>query len=350
MSPFAALYGRHPPALLDYVPDSTHIEPLDSSLQQRNHILRILKANLVRAQQRMKDQKDKSRVDITFAPEEWVLLRLQPYRQQTVHRRTSQKLARRFYGPFRIKRRLGVVAYELNLPTGSKIHPIFHVSLLERFHGDPSTSFVPLPPLPSDLPESGSTKSILPLEPAAAASQPPHVDNKGNHEIEGTSRGETAPAALSKEGDKEQVLSDQHVCQDVLNLTLSKASDHTKLSANEIETPDPTSETTVVPLSKVPKSTQLKGNLESPTLTSPTAPTNGSPNPNSTEVIPSGSDPVPEPDLVDKVVLHGVGNGSVGPDPRTPARPKRAVRKPAWMKGFIQTKRSRKSSKKNQSG
>ncbi|KAL0319963.1 UNVERIFIED_CONTAM: hypothetical protein Sradi_5257800 [Sesamum radiatum] len=55
----------------------------------------------------MKQQADRHRRDLDFSVGDWVLLRLQPYRQLSVQRRASQKLGRRFFGPFRILRRLG---------------------------------------------------------------------------------------------------------------------------------------------------------------------------------------------------------------------------------------------------
>nr|KYP61074.1 hypothetical protein KK1_023498 [Cajanus cajan] len=105
----------------------------------------------------MKQQKDKQRMDITFAVGEWVLLRLQPYRQRSLARSLSQKLAKRFYGPFRVSSRVGTVAYKLDLPSDSKIHPVFHVSLLRRFHGDPEAQSIPLPQMLDKFAEDGVT-------------------------------------------------------------------------------------------------------------------------------------------------------------------------------------------------
>lgn len=52
-----------------------------------------------------------------------------------------------FRSPYLIERRLGKVAYPLKLPEGSRIHPIFHVSLPKKKNGEsctPSSTFRPV--------------------------------------------------------------------------------------------------------------------------------------------------------------------------------------------------------------
>ena len=45
----------------------------------------------------------------------------------------TAKLAPRRYGPFLIDKKLSPVTYRLKLPTGMKIHPVFHMDLLTRY-------------------------------------------------------------------------------------------------------------------------------------------------------------------------------------------------------------------------
>ena len=48
------------------------------------------------------------------------------------------KLSPRYVGPYQIVRKIGNVAYELDLPFDLEAaHPIFHVSMLRKYVGDP---------------------------------------------------------------------------------------------------------------------------------------------------------------------------------------------------------------------
>ena len=57
----------------------------------------------------------------------------------------SRKLSPKFCGPFQILKRVGQVAYALDLPKDWKIHNIFHISLLRRYVSDPVHMLSDLP-------------------------------------------------------------------------------------------------------------------------------------------------------------------------------------------------------------
>lgn len=117
--------------MLRFEPGSTTNFELERALRERDDALEALKENLLRAQDIMKTQADKSSREVDFVIGDMVYLKLQPYRQKTAARSFSQKLAAKFYGPYKIIERVGRVAYKLQLPPEAWIHAVFHVSQLK---------------------------------------------------------------------------------------------------------------------------------------------------------------------------------------------------------------------------
>ena len=103
------------------------------------------KVNLKQAQDRQKSYADARRRELEFSASDMVLLRTKHLKIKTPRMR---KLLPRFIGPFKVLRRIGRVAYELELPVTMKCHPVFHVSLLRPYL---DAGRLQPPPIPLDV-------------------------------------------------------------------------------------------------------------------------------------------------------------------------------------------------------
>lgn len=108
--------------------------------------MRDARNHLVRAQERMRLAYDQHHREVSFTEDQWVWLRLQPYRQFTAAKRAFAKLSPIYFGPFKILKRIGKVAYKLAL-SESKIHDVVHISMLKAFKGPPPSKVPTLPDL-----------------------------------------------------------------------------------------------------------------------------------------------------------------------------------------------------------
>lgn len=111
MSPFKVLYGYEDTSFGDLVQDS-RVPGAKDFVQQNIDIMRTLKENIQQAQNQQKLYADKNRVERSFKEGDMVLLRLHPYKQSSIKPSGAEKLKPRFYGPYKVLRRIGEVAYE----------------------------------------------------------------------------------------------------------------------------------------------------------------------------------------------------------------------------------------------
>ena len=80
---------------------------------------------------------------MSFSPGDLVFLKVSPIKG-VMRFGKKGKLAQRYTGPFEIQSRVGEVAYSLVLPPElSRIHPVFHISMLRKFISDPSRTLQP---------------------------------------------------------------------------------------------------------------------------------------------------------------------------------------------------------------
>lgn len=63
---------------------------------------------------------------------------------------SNQKLSPKYFGPYKKIDKCGEVAYRLELPSSSQIHPVFHVSQLKILVGN-VTTFSQLPTILPDV-------------------------------------------------------------------------------------------------------------------------------------------------------------------------------------------------------
>lgn len=147
MTPFMAVYGYDAPNLVDVLLFDSKVPKAQDFIQGHQDLLKALKDNIPMAQNQQKKYADQQGIERFFEVGDMVYLRLQPYRQSSLKTSGKEKLKPKFYGPYKVLRRIGEVAYELELPSHSKIHNVFHVSCLKKALGQHVISSQELPPL-----------------------------------------------------------------------------------------------------------------------------------------------------------------------------------------------------------
>ncbi|WMV46948.1 hypothetical protein MTR67_040333 [Solanum verrucosum] len=133
MAPYEALYGRRCKSPIGWFevcevgPDLVH---------QAMEKVKVIQERLKTAQSHQKSYTDVRRRALEFEVDDWVYLKVSPMKG-VMRFGKKGKLSPRYIGPYRISKRMGNVAYELELPQElAAVHSVFHISLhVEEVHG-----------------------------------------------------------------------------------------------------------------------------------------------------------------------------------------------------------------------
>ena len=128
LTPFEANIGYHPRMSYEDNQDPrSKSKTAEEQAKNLRDLLAELKNNLQLAQDNQAKYHNRTVKERCYAPDDMVWLN-----SKHIKTKRNKKLEHKFLGPFKVLRPVGTQAYELELPKSWKIHPVFHVSLLER--------------------------------------------------------------------------------------------------------------------------------------------------------------------------------------------------------------------------
>ncbi|KAK5838846.1 hypothetical protein PVK06_007589 [Gossypium arboreum] len=143
MAPYEALYGRRcrKPSCWTELGER-QVLGLELVADTEDKV-KLIRDRLKEASDRQKSYVDLKRKEIEYFVGDMVFLKVSPWKKILRFGRKG-KLSPRFIGPYRILKRVGPEAYQLELPPElDRIHDVFHVSMLRRYYSDP-THIVPV--------------------------------------------------------------------------------------------------------------------------------------------------------------------------------------------------------------
>ncbi|KAL2251583.1 UNVERIFIED_CONTAM: Transposon Tf2-11 polyprotein [Sesamum indicum] len=130
------------------LPQSVRSPLARSFSQEWKQNVDIAKSCLEKAQKRMKKYADQNRRFIEFNAGDLVIVKVPDPRLSKSLRGRDPRLMQKYVGPLSIIKRIGTVAYKVELPSWWKIHNVFHVSQLKKYSADKEDDACNLPSCP----------------------------------------------------------------------------------------------------------------------------------------------------------------------------------------------------------
>ncbi|MCO5550091.1 hypothetical protein L7F22_003570 [Adiantum nelumboides] len=132
MTPFEAMYGYNCPTPINFLNSRNKVELSREMLEKMDNELAKIRGNIREAQKRHKLYYDKKHRVVEYEIGDMVFFKVIPEKSHLILGK-DRRLSPRFTGPFKILKRIGSLAYKLELPSHVKVHPVFHVSLLKKY-------------------------------------------------------------------------------------------------------------------------------------------------------------------------------------------------------------------------
>ena len=130
-SPFYANYGYEPKAYYEPEPDNCPAQAATLKVDQLKELHQELSTDIRFTAYQVAKYYNKTRLSApTLKEGDKVFVKRQNIRTE----RPNRKLDHVKWGPFEIEKKLGDTTYRLKLPQNVKLHPTFHVALLEEAH------------------------------------------------------------------------------------------------------------------------------------------------------------------------------------------------------------------------
>jgi hypothetical protein len=146
-SPFKIVYGRELSSVRAYTTGDAKLSAVHHQLKEQDEFLAETRERLEQAQNHYKLYYDCKHREVEFQVGQWVWLQLISRPLASLDVRDRSKLAPKYFKPFKVVKRIGTIAYKLQLPASAKIHDVFHVGLLKAYRSEESTAPGSLPPV-----------------------------------------------------------------------------------------------------------------------------------------------------------------------------------------------------------